>query len=297
MTDQRIFIVAGMPRVGTTFLYHYLQQHPDIVLPATKELNFFSLHYEKGIEHYRSLFPSDRRDRWTGDISPLYFMDPEAPARIREAMPGARVILGVRQPTDWVISFHSQLLTHSRNPPRLEEVCEGFEWEVEDRKVPTAIRSGFIPSRLQAYAEAFGDQLFLYSFGMLRRDPLGLLQCVERFLNLTPHFTQSNFENRYINASNRKNMRWATYLLRQPVAAHALKRLLPDKVIRKVRGALEHATAPKALAASSGDENQRDLLKTILGEDDVMIREIFGQSEILSGLEWVERSRAVGATQ
>lgn len=35
-------LVAGVPKSGTTSLYKYLKEHPDIFLPDTKELHFFS---------------------------------------------------------------------------------------------------------------------------------------------------------------------------------------------------------------------------------------------------------------
>ena len=36
------FFVIGVARGGTTSLYNYLQQHPNIFLPKVKECNFFS---------------------------------------------------------------------------------------------------------------------------------------------------------------------------------------------------------------------------------------------------------------
>jgi lipid A disaccharide synthetase len=35
------FFVVGAPKCGTTSLYAYLKQHPQIYLPRIKELNFF----------------------------------------------------------------------------------------------------------------------------------------------------------------------------------------------------------------------------------------------------------------
>ena len=36
------FIIAGFPKCGTTSLFHYLKQHPEIFMPKQKELHFFT---------------------------------------------------------------------------------------------------------------------------------------------------------------------------------------------------------------------------------------------------------------
>ena len=36
------FIIAGFPKCGTTSLHHYLGEHPEIYMPAQKELHFFT---------------------------------------------------------------------------------------------------------------------------------------------------------------------------------------------------------------------------------------------------------------
>ena len=55
-TQPRIFIIAGMPRASTTFLYQRFQEHPAIYCPYRKETNFFSVTYGKGLDWYRGLY-------------------------------------------------------------------------------------------------------------------------------------------------------------------------------------------------------------------------------------------------
>ena len=50
------FLIIGTQRGGTTSLYKYLVQHPSVAHALTKELRFFDLHYQKGIDWYRSRF-------------------------------------------------------------------------------------------------------------------------------------------------------------------------------------------------------------------------------------------------
>lgn len=52
------FIVIGAHGGGATSLYLYLQQHP-LIIPATKkEVHFFDNDYAKGLNWYRTHFPS-----------------------------------------------------------------------------------------------------------------------------------------------------------------------------------------------------------------------------------------------
>jgi hypothetical protein len=39
------FFVVGAPKAGTTSLYHYLDQHPEIYMSAIKEPYFFSTEF------------------------------------------------------------------------------------------------------------------------------------------------------------------------------------------------------------------------------------------------------------
>ena len=44
------FLIGGAPKAGTTSLYHYLDQHPDVCMSARKETGVFMENYDKGVE-------------------------------------------------------------------------------------------------------------------------------------------------------------------------------------------------------------------------------------------------------
>src|SRR4051812_20256874 len=53
------FLVIGAQRAGTTTLYHYLAQHPQVLRSvADKEVHFFDLDYASGLDAYRGSFPT-----------------------------------------------------------------------------------------------------------------------------------------------------------------------------------------------------------------------------------------------
>jgi hypothetical protein len=103
------FLCLGTQRGGTTTLQKLLERHPQVFLPACKEVHYFSLHADKDpqwyADHYRTAGPG----QLCGDITPYYLFHPEAPRRIRALLPAAKLIVLLRDPVQRALSqyFHS----------------------------------------------------------------------------------------------------------------------------------------------------------------------------------------------
>jgi len=104
------FLIVGAQKAGTSSLFSYLGQHPDITLPSTKELHFFDLQYNMGIDWYESLFPENADDeiKITGEASPYYLFHPLVPEYVRYHYPGMKLIVLLRDPVDRAYS-HFQM--------------------------------------------------------------------------------------------------------------------------------------------------------------------------------------------
>ncbi|MEG3894149.1 MULTISPECIES: tetratricopeptide repeat protein [unclassified Microcoleus] len=100
------FIIIGCQRCGTTSLYTYLAQHPQILTPIKKEMDFFSWHFYRGIDWYLAHFPPMPAGEQflTGEASPSYFDCREAPERLYSAFPEAKLVVLLRNPVDRAIS-------------------------------------------------------------------------------------------------------------------------------------------------------------------------------------------------
>ncbi|MBE9164156.1 tetratricopeptide repeat-containing sulfotransferase family protein [Tychonema sp. LEGE 06208] len=105
------FIIIGSQRCGTTSLYTYLAQHPQILTPIKKEMDFFSWHFHRGIDWYLAHFPQmpEGGEFVTGEASPSYFDCREAPKRLYSAFPEAKLIVLLRNPVDRAISHFYRL--------------------------------------------------------------------------------------------------------------------------------------------------------------------------------------------
>jgi hypothetical protein len=118
------FLIMGAQRCGTTSLYAALSQHPGVA-PAVlyKEVHYFDTSYLRGRGWYRAHFPlaATARGRITGEASPYYLFHPLAPQRIAGDLPGAKLIVMLRDPVE---RAHSGWV---------HETTMGFETEPFDR--------------------------------------------------------------------------------------------------------------------------------------------------------------------
>lgn len=114
-----VFFVAGAAKSGTTSLWAYLSEHPQVRAPWTKEMSFFDVNFARGFNWYRMHFPLNNPSdsstvMMTGESSAYYMFHPLAPQRIAETLPGARIILLLRNPVDRAFS-HYQMNFRRRN--------------------------------------------------------------------------------------------------------------------------------------------------------------------------------------
>ena len=111
-----LFIV-GAPGCGTTTLYHYLRQHPNIFMSGYKEPHYFGKDLRKNKKlyftnkgKYLDLFTKGLGKQAIGEASSYYLFSSSAPKEIFQFNPRAKIIILLRQPTELLYSYHSQLL-------------------------------------------------------------------------------------------------------------------------------------------------------------------------------------------
>ena len=100
-------LIIGVRKAGTGALRHFLSLHPDLVV-APREKHFFDFKYERGLEWYASKLPKKQRtDQLLLEKTPRYFLIKNAPYRIANDLPNAKLIVVVREPVARVISEYS----------------------------------------------------------------------------------------------------------------------------------------------------------------------------------------------
>ncbi len=101
------FIIIGAQKGGTSSLFYYLSQHPQLNLPSVKEIHFFDNNYNKGINWYKQQFPrSFQSGIKTGEASPYYLFHPHVPERVFNCCPAVKFIVMLRNPIDRAYSHY-----------------------------------------------------------------------------------------------------------------------------------------------------------------------------------------------
>ncbi|WP_413167430.1 sulfotransferase domain-containing protein [Capilliphycus salinus ALCB114379] len=104
------FIIAGFMKCGTTSLYDYIAQHPNVLPASQKEIMFFNNEnlYGLGLDWYRANFPPipENSTYLTGEASTLYGFDSTVAQRLRKGFPNIKLIFILRNPVDRAISHY-----------------------------------------------------------------------------------------------------------------------------------------------------------------------------------------------
>ncbi len=118
------FIIIGATKCGTTSLFYYLQQHPKILVPHKKEINFFNHHFELGVPWYLAHFPAiaDSQQFITGEASPFYLYNEQVIARIKQLFPETKLIAMLRNPIERTISEYYHSTNHGLEHRSLAEL-------------------------------------------------------------------------------------------------------------------------------------------------------------------------------
>jgi hypothetical protein len=132
------FFISGAPRCGTTALYTYLSEHPNIFMPEVKELNYFADDFPnvqkiafKSPNDYLKLFAdADDRHLAVGEASPFYLFSKVAFENMHAFDPEARVILSLRNPVDFIQSYHQLNLSLLRED--VQDLAQA--WDLQDSR-------------------------------------------------------------------------------------------------------------------------------------------------------------------
>lgn len=132
---------------------------------------------------YKLVFAPAPQQARTIDVTPEYStLPPEGVEFVAKFLPQAKFVYIIRHPVDRAISQLKMNLTRARRKP---ETVDDWLEEVEN---PILLDRGDYMTYVPRWNAHFGpDRLLYLPFGMIARDPLGLLRRVENLLDLPPH--------------------------------------------------------------------------------------------------------------
>lgn len=163
MITKPNFFIVGTPKSGTTSLFNYLEDHPEVFVPKIKEPHFFSYpeivstYYKTTIinsqESYNNLYKHANGYQAVGDLSSSYLFNSQSAIRIKEFNPEAKIIVVLRNPVDRAVSHYlmDYNLNYIQKP--LLEVLRNKE---QNNKFYTQyVELGFYEKQLKPYFDVF----------------------------------------------------------------------------------------------------------------------------------------------
>jgi hypothetical protein len=201
------FFIVGAAKSGTSSLYMYLKQHPDIFMSPVKEPHFFSFDnkskYTNGpgdpiykaitdLNKYEQLFYKVKNEKAIGEASTSYLYRPEAPVRINKMIPDAKIIAILRNPIERAFSAYMHVVRDQRETAKnfsealaLENSRINRDWE----PIWHFTKVGMYNQQLLRYYQYFHKKqirVFLYEELVQNKDVL--LSDIFEFLNVDPDF-------------------------------------------------------------------------------------------------------------
>lgn len=228
------FLIAGVPKAGTTALHAALVRHPDLFLSSPKEPKFFLTDgrppatggpgdvqtYQEHVwrrRDYEALFAAAPPGAVRGEATPFYLYDLQAHRRIHALRPDAKLILLLRDPVD---RAHSNW-THLWNAGLEPEADFLTACAAEDRRIEAGWASfwhytalGRYGRQVQHLFQVFPrEQVLLLRYRELKDAPAATLDRVCAFLgvptgvltaipkeNVNRHVVEDNAVNRVLRA-------------------------------------------------------------------------------------------------
>ncbi|HJR16062.1 MAG TPA: sulfotransferase domain-containing protein [Gemmatimonadales bacterium] len=199
-------LIIGAQKAGTTSLFNYLIQHPDVLPSLRKEVHYFDFQYHRGVNWYRGHFPYThqlRRGFLTLDASPYYLVHPLVPQRVAQLLPEIKLVALLRNPVDRALSHYQHEVRGGRESLSFAEALEKEPERLageEERLLAdpsyysynhhrfSYLRRGRYVDQLRQWTRHFPrSRLLVLQSEELFRDPAGTTAAVHGFLGLKPH--------------------------------------------------------------------------------------------------------------
>jgi hypothetical protein len=245
-----LFLV-GAWKSGTTAMATYLSEHPDIFV-ARKELHFFGedipLTSDRlSKDDYLYFFRDARDQRYLCDASVGYLRSEVAADEIHAFNSEARILIMLRDPVDWMFSYHRNLVFAGIEPLRFfSEALDAEADRQAGRRLPPRLTSArqllyrenadFAP-QVRRYLDRFGAQRTLVIiYEEFASDPGSQYRRVLKFLDL-PDDARTEFPTINSGARRVRSESLSRIVRHPPPALRRIARfMVPSRRIRLTLG-------------------------------------------------------------
>lgn len=288
------FLVFGAAKSGTTSIYKYLEQHPDVFMSSFKEPGFFAFEGETptlngpgaqkwvdkwvvtNLESYQKLFAEHQEEKAIGEASPYYIYYSQSAATIHKHVPEIKLIAILRNPVDrafsnyvWAVRDRAENLTNFQDALAAEKdrIKEnwGPKWHYKNQ--------GFYYRQLKPYYELFApEQIKIHLYEDFVAEPVAVMQDIFQFLGVDNNFIP-DMSRKHNTSLIPRNKSWHQFLDKPNPIKSLIKPLLP----LKFRQNLKQDAKEKNLFKPSLSSQSRQQLMTEYREDILKLQQLTQQ--------------------
>lgn len=281
------FLIVGVQKAGTTSIYNYLREHPQVYMSLVKETNFLEKDWENlppeqqnkngivTLDKYCELFAEVKEEIAIGEASPNYLFHYESSAaRIKKYVPNAKLIVVLRNPVERAYSDH---LMHLRDAIGYRGLSEQIKHSSHKSFI---LRKGFYYAPLAYYFDQFGrEQVKVFFYDDLCNNPQEFMAEFYQYLGVNKQFRPNTArkaqvakipKNKTINNLLKKNN-----ILRN-TATNILKTVMPVEARQKLRERLIDLNSQHKKQVPLSPEERQQLIE-LYREDILQLQDLVGR--------------------
>lgn len=243
------FVVVGAAKCGTTSLFHYLNEHPAIFVPKSKEISYFVGNEGPGrvagLDEYLSFFGAAGEQQKIGEVSTAYLYGATAAADIANSLGrDIKIIIILRNPVDFVQSLWGQNTRDGGETLSLDAALEMESQRMRDPDFGKNIsgwrynyaytdRARYAP-QVQRYLEVFGkENVAVFIFEEFFTDIETSMRELFRFIGVDPEYRIKRAVRH--NTQGRARWQWLHRLyFENSRVAEAFRRVTPARFRRAI---------------------------------------------------------------
>jgi hypothetical protein len=243
------FFIVGAQKAGTTSLYFYLKNVPQVYMSPLKEPFYFAPHAVhnsasdiiRDKKEYLRLFEKASGHIAIGEASPIYLWDPDAPKLIHQTVPHARIIIILRDPIERAYSIYLQRVRYGGVKSSFyDELMRDYKSQEKlYGKSQLYVEFGMYYEQVKRYFDIFGrEQVKVIVFEEFVQRPEQTVNEVLAFLGVKYTVTEIREQHNPYSVPRTPLSRWIFALFRwlraRNVRFYKLLMLLPDSVLQSL---------------------------------------------------------------
>ena len=254
-------VVGGASKSGTTAMYYYLKQHPQVCVPRRKELHFFSrkqlaaqvagpgdrsvvAELPSAFSDYLEFFSHCPEAQIGADISPSYLFHHQSAALIAKSLADPRLVFVLRNPADKAFSQYVHLLSSGRESLSFDQALQ----EEAQRKrsgyadIWLYRESGFYAESLREFLRVLGaERVRIYYFEEFVSDPNHVLADICSLCGVAADFPFTPVAE--VNPTGTPRSRLISRLIAPNALSSLLKRALPSGLAQELKRRVKAANS------------------------------------------------------